>query len=222
MRYLSDAGYSAVTLQELSGFIERRVPLPAKTIVITFDDGFRNFYTEALPALCEHGFKATVFLVTGFCGGHNDWAGNPAELPRSELLSWSEIRDASGYGIEFGSHTTTHPDLTRLTRDEVEREITASKHKIADELGIVPVTFAYPFGRSNPVVRDLAGQNFISACTTDLGMVYPGCDPGSLNRIDTYYLKNRRVFENIASSGFEHYMRFRQVMRTVRSSLAHG
>jgi peptidoglycan/xylan/chitin deacetylase (PgdA/CDA1 family) len=194
--------------------------LPVKTVVLTFDDGFRNFYTEAFPVLSEFNFRATVFLVTDFCGKYNDWPGNPPQLPRSELLSWQEIRELNEYGIEFGSHTRTHQDLTKPTPGIVEAEIVESKAAIANALGREAVTFAYPFGRSSAANRQIARANFEAACSTDLGKVRVGSDFSSLNRIDSYYLKNQRLFEMFPSAVFDNYMTFRQVMRNVKSFLA--
>jgi peptidoglycan/xylan/chitin deacetylase (PgdA/CDA1 family) len=222
IKYLSDAGYSSVPLGELVSSLKHSRELPVKPVVLTFDDGFRNFYTDAFPALSEHNFRATVFVVTGFCGGHNDWPGNPKELPRSELLSWNEIRELNQVGIEFGSHTKTHPDLTKLEGAESEAEIVQSKAEIADALGRETLTFAYPYGRQNKTVRQIAAANFDAACSTNLGKVTARSDFFSLNRIDSYYLSNQRLFEMLPSATFDNYMRIRQTMRTVKSLVNWG
>ncbi len=220
MKYLSDAGYVAMTLRELVAMLKSETLLPVKPVVLTFDDGFRNFYTEAFPVLSEFNFKVTVFLVTDFCGKYNDWPGNPSQLPRSELLSWQEDRELNEYGIEFGSHTRTHQDLTKLTPEKVKAEIIESKTAIANALGREAVTFAYPFGRSSVANREIARANFEAACSTDLGKVQVRSDFSSLNRIDAYYLANQRLFEMFSSAAFDNYMSFRQVMRNVKSLLA--
>jgi peptidoglycan/xylan/chitin deacetylase (PgdA/CDA1 family) len=222
MKYLSEAGYDAIPLRELAALLKSETALPSKTVVLTFDDGFRNFYTEAFSVLSEYNFKATVFLVTDFCGKQNNWSGNPPDLPRSELLSWDEVRELNAYGVEFGSHTKTHPDLTKLTAAETEAEVVQSKAAIADALGQEISTFAYPFGRYNAAIRRLAAANFDAACSTDLGKVAPRSDFSSLNRIDSYYLSSQRLFEMLQSVTFDNYMRFRQVMRNVKSLLPSG
>jgi peptidoglycan/xylan/chitin deacetylase (PgdA/CDA1 family) len=220
MKYLSDAGYDAITLREFVAMLKSETLLPVKTVVLTFDDGFRNFYTEAFPVLSEFNFRATVFLVTDFCGGHNDWSGNPKELPRSELLDWKEIRELDETGIEFGSHTKTHPDLTRLSTNDMTTEMLDSKAKISYALGRDVSTFAYPYGRSNHEVRRIALENFDASCSTNLGKVSAGHDRASLNRIDTYYLSNQRLFEMLPTAAFDNYLFFRRAMRKVRSVLA--
>ncbi len=222
MKHLSESGYRAIPLRELAEIRVNETGFPAKTVILTFDDGFRNFYSEAFPILNEYNFSGTVFLVTDFCGRHNDWAGNPAELPRSELLSWEEISELDSYGIEFGSHTRTHQDLTKLTLEEIESEVVGSKAAIADVLGRETMTFAYPFGRSNRAARQIAKANFTASCSTNMGNVSSRSDFSSLNRIDAYYLANHRVFERFPSATFDNYIRFRQTMRSVKSLLTRG
>lgn len=219
MRFLSDTGYRAIPVRELVATIQAKGPLPEKTVVLTFDDGFRNFYTEAFPVLAEFGFRATVFVVTDFCGGHNDWPGNPAELPRSELLSWEEIKELDEAGFEFGSHTRTHADLVKLSQEQVADELAGSRSAIQHQLGRDVTSFAFPFGRSNQLVRRRAMHEYTAACSTDLGMVDSLSDLSSLKRVDAYYLGNRRIFERFSSGAFVNYLRVRQSMRSVRSLL---
>jgi peptidoglycan/xylan/chitin deacetylase (PgdA/CDA1 family) len=220
MRYLHTEGYAVVTLRELAVLLEANAALPAKTVVLTFDDGFRNFYTEAFTVMSQYGFRATVFLVSDYAGKHNDWPGNPPQLPRSELLSWEEIRELHRYDIEFGSHTRTHPDLTKLGHKEARFEIRDSKRAIGEKLGREPVTFAYPFGRSNGDVREIVEDNFRVACSTNLGFVRPSNYAFLLPRLDSYYLSSQRLFERIASPGFENYLAVRQAMRNIKARFA--
>jgi peptidoglycan/xylan/chitin deacetylase (PgdA/CDA1 family) len=217
MRYLNAAGYRPITLRDLAERLKGNSALDPKTAVLTFDDGFKNFYTEAAPVLDEFGFRATVFLVTDCCGGHNDWAGNPADFPRSELLSWKEIRELDVRGFEFGSHTRTHKDLTKLSSTEVESEMLGSKEAISNALGRETSTFAYPFGRANAVCQRSARENFTASCSTNLGKVVPKCDLSMLERIDSYYLAKPRVLKRLNTSTFDRYMRFRQCLRTARA-----
>lgn len=217
MKYLSGAGYSTMPLRGLVSEFKNGHNLPEKPVVLTFDDGFKNFYSHAFSVLSEYNFCATVFLVTDFCGRHNDWGGNPPELPRSELLSWSDIKDLNDAGIEFGSHTKTHPDLAKLSRAEAEAEIVASKQTIEDALGRETMTFAYPFGRYNEFVKNIAASNFGASCSVRLGKVTTRSDLSSLKRIDAYYLKNQKLLEMMSSPAFDRYMSFRQTLRSVKS-----
>lgn len=218
---LAGAGYQAITLREMVSSIEERSSLPEKPIVLTFDDGFRNFFTEAFPILEEFGYRATVFLVTDFCGRHNDWSGNPASFPRSEILNWTEIRELGAEGIEFGSHTKTHPDLTRISSEALENEIVGSKKELDDNLGVETTSFAYPFGKTNGSVKRLAAATFKSATSTVLGKVTEASDLHELERVDAYYLSNQRIFDLLDTSIFDRYLRVRQCLRNAKS-LAKG
>lgn len=220
MRHLKNEGYQVVPLSEMARRQRTEQALPERTVVLTFDDGFRNFYTEAFPILQAYGFRATVFLVTDLCGRYNDWPGNPPGLRRSQLLSWTEIRELDSAGIEFGSHTRTHPDLTRLSPEQIACEMVDSKAELTDRLGHDVATFAYPYGRLNSEARRIALENYQAACSTNLGKVVAGDDPASLNRIDTYYLSNRRLFEMLPTSAFDSYLRIRQAMRRVKTAVA--
>lgn len=220
MQHLKNEGYQVVTLSEMARRQRSEQALPERMVVLTFDDGFRNFYTEAFPILQAYDFRATVFLVTDLCGQYNDWPGNPADLPRSQLLSWPEIRELDSAGIEFGSHTRTHPDLTRLSPKQIACEMVDSKAELRDRLGHDVATFAYPYGRLNSEARRIALENYQAACSTNLGKVGAGDDPASLSRIDTYYLSNRRLFEMLPTSAFDSYLRIRQAMRRVKMAVA--
>lgn len=217
MKLLADANYNVISLNELTRILTAGERLPAKTAVLTFDDGFQNFYSQAFPILEQYGFKATVFLVTDYCDKYNDWAGNPPELPRSKVLSWEEIREMDRFGIEFGSHTRSHPDLTKLPVNQIKSEMSGSKRAIEDALGRKVETFAYPFGKHNVEIKQIAKENFTAACSTNLGKVRPNSDFFSLNRLDSYYLKNPRLFGMLSSKPFDRYIQFRQAMRIVKS-----
>jgi peptidoglycan/xylan/chitin deacetylase (PgdA/CDA1 family) len=220
MKGLSETGYDGVALNHLVESRSEKTSLPPKTVVLTFDDGFQNFYADVFPILQEYGFKATVFLVTDHCGGYNDWRGNPPGLPRSQLLSWREIKELSDHGIEFGAHTRTHPDLTRIGGAErVENEIIESKQVIEDSIGREARTFAYPFGKFNPTIKRVVEKTFAAACSTNLGKVSPKSDFYTLERIDTYYLSNPVIFNSLSSRGLDRYMRVRQAMRGFKALL---
>ena len=216
MRFLSEADFNVVSLKTLTKYLRENRTVPAKTVALTFDDGFQNFYTRAFPVLKEHNFTATVFLITDYCGKYNDWYGNLPTLERSKLLTWDEIKELSKYSIEFGAHTQTHPNLTQLDMKEVERETVQSKLTIEDRLGIEVTNFAYPYGKYNSAVKQITEKYYNSACSTKLGKVQPGCDLFALKRLDTYYLSNERIFRSIVFKSFDWYLSFRQIMRDLR------
>lgn len=217
IRHLRDAGYRAISLCEMIESLAAKENFSAKTVVLTFDDGFQNFYTMAFPVLQQFDFKATVFLVTDHCGKFNDWPGNPPDLPRSKVLSWSEVEELHRYGIEFGAHTRTHPDLTKMSAAKIREETVGCKEAIENVLGTAVSTFAYPFGKYNSEVKRLAAESFNAACSTNLGKVGFESDFFSLDRLDTYYLSNLKIFSAIPSKSFDRYIQFRQAMRGLKS-----
>ena len=138
MESLSHAGFSVIGLEEAI----RRCSQPKSTkssVVITFDDGFRNFYTNAFPVLNRYGFTATMFLPTAYIGeSHLSFKGK-------ECLSWTEVRELQKYGISFGSHTVTHPQLHDCDAASIKQEIVGSKQTIEQKLGCAVQSFSYPY-----------------------------------------------------------------------------
>ena len=217
MESLAAGGFRVVALETIvDDLAAGRAPAP-QTVALTFDDGFANFYTEAFPVLAAHGFGATVFLVTDYCGGHNDWGDRLPRLARSPLLAWREIKELARCGIEFGSHTRTHPDLTRVPRARAESELVESKRLIEDAVGREVKTFAYPYGRFDDEVKEQARRRFRAAVSTELGKATPASDLFALERLDTYYLANPRIFEALPSAFFDGYMGVRRALRGVKN-----
>jgi len=216
MQYLSESSFNVVSLSEiLAAFRDRRL-LPAKTVVITFDDGYKNVYTEAFPVLNSYGFTATTFLITNYCGKHNNWPGQLPSLERRPLLSWSEIEEMRKHGFEFGAHTRTHPDLTQIPIEQAAREITESKLEIQDRLGVETETFAYPYGKFDSKVKEIVRRQFHGACSTNLGTVVIGDDLSLMKRIDMYYLSNHKLFSKLQTRSLARYLTVRQSLRKLK------
>ncbi|MGH7870054.1 MAG: polysaccharide deacetylase family protein [Candidatus Dormibacteraceae bacterium] len=106
---------------KLANWWKSKQPVPEKTVVITFDDGFADFYREALPLLQNYRYTATLYVATGFVGGTSRWLGSCGEGDRP-MLTWSTLREIAALGIEIGANTHTHPELDRLAPQKVERE----------------------------------------------------------------------------------------------------
>jgi len=137
MRYLHENNYTAINLDDLDRFF--KTGCNTKSVVITFDDGFHDFYTHAFPLLKKYDFSATVFLPSDYISDAR------LSFDGKECMTWDEIRQLSAQGIHFGSHSRTHPQLWFLTHDEIEHEIRSSKQAIEDKAGIPVQSFAYPF-----------------------------------------------------------------------------
>lgn len=125
-------------------------------VVITFDDGYRDFYERALPVLVKHSVPATLYLATGFVASE---AG-----ASDESLSWSMLEEALATGlVTVGAHTHTHPDLSWVGEEDAYLEMARSQHMIEDRLGVACRHFAYPFTRWSTGAANAARQLFDSA-----------------------------------------------------------
>jgi peptidoglycan/xylan/chitin deacetylase (PgdA/CDA1 family) len=148
IKFLYENDYSVVTLDEAVRLIEsfRSHPIsqppyyPIKCVVLTFDDGYKDFYTDAFPILKQYSFSATVFLPTNFIDNKRKFC-----LKGKEHLSWDEIRELKNEGFTFGSHTVTHSQLEFLKIDEIQYEVKQSKDVIEDKIGESVESFSYPF-----------------------------------------------------------------------------
>ncbi len=215
--WLADRGFTVVTLSEGLARLHDG-GLARGMIALTFDDGFLNTVHVALPVLASRGFPATVFLVTDHVGQFNDWPAQGRAVPRLPLLDWSAAEELSAAGWEIGSHTQTHPDLTRLASDEVRSEVIGSREVLEQQLGVRVTTFAYPYGRYCDRVREIVGGAFASAVTTRLGVTRQGADLLTLERVDSYYLTHPNLFGLLESPWLPAYLAARQAIRDVRGA----
>jgi hypothetical protein len=120
------------------------------------------------------------------------------------------------YGIEFGAHTLTHPDLTRLPLQNIETEMRASQDRIEQMLGVRVSSFAYPFGRFNASSRAIAQKYFACAVSDRLGWVRQDSDLLALERLDAYYLKNEKLFAALPTAWLRGYILARRIPRDLR------
>jgi peptidoglycan/xylan/chitin deacetylase (PgdA/CDA1 family) len=232
MQFLAAQGYRTIRLDELvsmltigpqddgakglqdHGATMPRGPISAfsfqlsafpKLVCITFDDGFRDFYTEAFPVLQKHGFTATMFLPTAFIGDERRQF-HPSTLnsqlsTAKDCLTWTEVRELRKNGIHFGSHTVNHPKLVELDWPEIEAELSNSKSEIEQQLGEPVTSFCYPFAFPQTdrafarTFRELLCESGYSSCaTTELGRVQPGTDPFRLKRLPANSLDDLALF----------------------------
>lgn len=163
LAHLTETGYTAVTVSELAAMRRQGRQPPARTVALTFDDGFRDFVTHAVPLLTSVGYHSTLFVPTGFVGTTSKWLVAEGEQRRS-LLSWGELAQLRGAGVECGAHSHSHPQLDLLGRRAAAREIALSKALLEDHLQAQVNSFAYPFGYSKPSTRQLvAALGFTAA-----------------------------------------------------------
>ena len=215
IRSLVVQGIAVVSLEDILGPGRSEETQPA--VALTFDDGFADFSPQAFPWLLQYAFPATVFLVSGYCGKTNDWPSQPPGLGGRALLGWSEIEELSRQGIEFGAHSVTHPDLTRLPLAAAREEILSSRKQIEDRVGRPVKAFAYPYGAESRPLRELVAEHFNRGCSTRLGYLRPDSPRESLERIDVYYLRNRFWFRRLFGAPTAGYLGLRATLRHWRS-----
>ena len=215
MARLYESGYQTLSLLEAVDYLRRDAPFPGRSFVITFDDGYQTVYDEAFPVLQRYGMSATVFLTVGEKGAVQPGNRLPSLEGRS-MLAWHEIQEMQRWGIEFGAHTLTHPNLTRLPRDQIEAEVCGSKVIIEDALSTPVSCFTYPDGHYDRRSCEIVRQHFACACSVKLGLITARSDLYTLERVDAYYLRTDRLFDVMLTRLFPWYIRVRSIPRRIR------
>ena len=183
MSYLKKQGFVFYTASELIKYFQQRGEFPPQGLALTFDDGWKDNYTNAFPILSQLGIKATIFIIPSSIGQVFSGATAEGEQPH-EHLSQEEILEMSRAGIEFGSHTMNHRLLNKLSEPEVKLEVEEAKREIENLLQKPCLTFAYPAGFfSEPAVRAVERAGHIAAFTTTYGPT-ERVDLFALNRIE--------------------------------------
>ncbi len=155
LEYLSENGYHTVTLAAYLDAEQKGAQLPEKSVILTFDDGYRDAYENAFPLLKKYGMIGTFFVITGM-------VGFPA------YLTWDQITEMHRAGMEFAAHTVDHPFLTRLSPLRAFWEIWKSRFDLEWHLNVPVTTFAYPYNDHNKQVDALVRlAGFRGACIVD-------------------------------------------------------
>ncbi|MEP7065899.1 MAG: polysaccharide deacetylase family protein [Gemmatimonadota bacterium] len=154
---LARAGWRTIGLDEvIACAVGERVAAPNE-LAITFDDGYRGLREHAFPVLEAHGFRSTCFVITEYAGRLNRWDVAYGGR-RFAHLAWRDMRAWQGRGVEFASHTATHPRLTQLSDATVRDELAHSRRAIAAALGVETPAVSYPFGAAGPREERMARE----------------------------------------------------------------
>ena len=175
LAYLKSNGYEVISLKDLVEGIKNRKRFNRKTVVVTFDDGRKDNYTNALPVLEKYRFPVMIFLAANLINN------------RDGFLTWDDVRIMRKDNVSFGAHTKNHVNLSSIKSDKILwDEIEGSKKMIEQNISAQVYYFSYPFGAFNENVKSVVKKaGFKGACTTNIG-------PSRFNE-DVYALKRIRV-----------------------------
>lgn len=172
LNFIKDSGYTTLTMSELNDYILNNSPIPEKSIVITFDDGYADNYANAFPILKELDIKATIFVISNFTDKDGYY------------MTSQQIKEMSDYGIDIQSHTASHAHLNQLTYEEQLNELKTSKEKLESITEKPVISIAYPFGDydDNTILASKEAGYSLSF-NTNRGLSDRNDNPLTLNRI---------------------------------------
>ena len=191
LAYFKQHQLSPITFQDYQDFASGRRPLaefPRRPLILTFDDGYLDNYTNLLPLMQRYGYCGVLYLLGDFEVRYNQWdlAADPAE-PRAELMSEAQKRAFVAAGWEIGAHTLRHPHLAALPPSEAAAEISRSKDELEKRLGVKVLSFAYPYGDLSAETKALVRRaGFTYAVATDSGGLHLEDDRMQIFRINMF------------------------------------
>jgi peptidoglycan/xylan/chitin deacetylase (PgdA/CDA1 family) len=171
LRFLVTHGYHTITAAELTAYLRTGSRLPTHPVVLTFDDGYADVYSDTYPLLRKYHLTATLFIVPGFLG-----------TPR--YVSWRQVEEMARHGIDVEAHSMTHPDLTLIPRSRVWAEVDGSRNALQTRLHRPVRVFAYPYGDyDQTVLIAVRRAGFVTAFTTRQGWWQDSADLLTLPRV---------------------------------------
>jgi peptidoglycan/xylan/chitin deacetylase (PgdA/CDA1 family) len=187
---------------------------PARSILLTFDDGYLDNFTVALPLLVEHGFRSVNFVVADFTQRRNWW--DECSLPTAEapLLEISHLREMVRHGVDVGSHGITHRKLTSLSAGAIDDELAGSRACLEDAIGVAVRSFAYPYGDVDVRVKErVSVSRYDAAFAVNSGPLSFGADRYEIRRV---FIGNRASRTYLAAKLFGVEQTARAMVSAVR------
>jgi peptidoglycan/xylan/chitin deacetylase (PgdA/CDA1 family)/glycosyltransferase involved in cell wall biosynthesis len=215
LAYFKSHAITPITFQDYQDFASGRRPLaefPRRPIVLTFDDGYTDNYTNLLPLMQQYGYRGVLYLLGDFEMRHNQWdlAVDPTE-PRAEIMSEAQKQVFVAAGWEIGAHTLTHPHLASLPAAAAAHEMAASKAELERRLGAEVISFAYPYGDLNAETKRLAAEaGFTYAVATDSGGMHLEDDRMQIFRINMFPHESASSLFKKTSSWYRRYYRWKR------------
>lgn len=182
LKLIADSDRTVLTVSGLRAALTGRTELPARPLVLTFDDGFADFATAA-ATLAGAGMPSTLYVTTGALRGRGS---RPAGLmlPPARMLDWSQLAGLAAQGVEIGAHTHTHPQLDTLGPEAVRDELDRCKLLLEDVLGQEITGFAYPHGFHTAALRGaVEAAGYRSACAVGNALSSAADQPFALARL---------------------------------------
>jgi len=221
LKHLHDNGYTTCSLAQANHQLQGGTQTASKLVVITFDDGYRDFCLNAFPLLNQYGFSATVFLPTAYIGE------SPVPFKGKDCLTWAEVRELNKHGILFGSHTVTHPQLRELTVRAINDEIVNSKKMIEEKLGCAVDSFAYPYAfpqtdaEFKKMLRDsLHRTGYQSGVCTIVGKANHRSDPLFMERLPVNSCDDASLFNAKLAGAYDWISKSQYVAKVARTRAA--
>jgi len=195
MSFIRRNNYHPLSLDELIDLKQNSKPIPWKSLVITFDDGFEDIYTHAFKILKKYQIPATVFVIT-------------ARIGKEGYLNWAQIREMAEYGIDIGSHTKSHLYLPDKNIDVATEEVTGSKKDLEEKLGREVNFISYPVGGFSEEIKTIVkNAGYRGACATNRGYDRFNRDVFELNRVRFSNNDNKSIFLFWKLTGFYNLLR---------------
>src|SRR5262252_4729080 len=171
MDWLAEHAYHPVDFDDLRGYLLGNQSLPARPVILTFDDGYRDMFTTAFPILRAHQFKGVSYVVSGFVNSPN-------------YITTEMLQEMDALGVQIGAHTVSHADLTRVSAADLHREVFGSKASLEALVGHPVVDFCYPSGKfSDGVASTVLAAGFQTATTTQQGVAHSAGDRLTWTRV---------------------------------------